>query len=152
MVGRFLVARVGGGLRRLRVAELAMAPRLRPWLGAGAATCVLIAAAYLPPRGGVRPRALVFNAARPLTAARLRAQAVGSELRAATAHLRGQEARDNMGDEVARQQQNANGLVPLILGPDTLARRGRPALAAAPGPRWHHLGPGGTKGAPRVWV
>ncbi len=122
-----------------------MAPRLRPWLGAGAATCVLIAAAYLPPRGGVRPRGLVFNAARPLTAARLRAQAVGSELRAATAHLRVQEARDNMGDEVARQQQNANGLVLLILGPDTLARRVRPALAAALDTVWHHLELGETK-------
>src|SRR5258707_12241719 len=107
MVGRFLVARVGGGLRRLRVAELAMAPRLRPWLGAGAAACVLIAAAYLPPRGGVRPRALVFNAARPLTAARLRAQAVGSGLGAAAAHLPVQEARGNLGEEDERQQHNA---------------------------------------------
>src|SRR5258708_33240615 len=100
MVGRFLVARVGGGLRRLRVAELAMAPRLRPWLGAGAAACVLIAAAYLPPRGGVRPRGLVFNAARPLTAARLRAQAVGSAPRAATPHPRVPEAPGHMGGDV----------------------------------------------------
>src|SRR5258708_22259323 len=145
MVGRFLVARVGGGLRRLRVAELAMAPRLRPWLGAGVATGVLIAAAYLPPRGGVRPRGLVFNAARPLTAARLRAQALLAELRAATAHLRVQEARDNMGNEVARQQQNANGLVLLILGPDTLARRMRPWVAAALDTVWHHLALGETK-------
>src|SRR5258708_6245578 len=145
MVGRFLIARVGGDLRRLRVAELAMAPRLRPWLGAALAACVLIAAAYLPPRGGVRPRGLVFNMQRPLTAARLRAQAVGAALRAATVQLRVQEARDNQGDEVARQQQNTNGLVLLILGPDTMARRMRPAVAAALDTVWHHLGLGETK-------
>ena len=122
-----------------------MAPRLRPWLGAGAAACVLVAAAYLPPRGGVRVRGLVFTAPRALTAARLRAQAVGAALRAATVRLRVQEARDNMGDEVARQQQNTNGLVLLILGPDTMARRMRPAVAAALDTVWHHLELGETK-------
>src|SRR5258708_4507508 len=122
-----------------------MAPGLSPWLGAGVATGVLIAAAYLPPRGGVRPRGLVFNAARPVTAARLRAQTVGAELRAATAHLRVQEARDNMGDEVARQQQTANGLVVLIVGRDAVARRMRPWVAAARDTVWRHLQLGETK-------
>lgn len=115
-----------------------MAPRLRPWIGAALAACVLIAAAYLPPRGGVRPRGIVFNASRPLTAARLRAQAVGAELRAATARLRVREAQEHMG-------QTPNGLVLLILGEDTLARRVRPAVAAALDTVWRHLELGETK-------
>jgi hypothetical protein len=122
-----------------------MAPRLRLWLGAALAACVLIAAGYLPPRGGVRPRGLVFNMPRPLTAARLRAQAVGAELRAATAHLRVTEARAQLGSEIGRRAQDARGVVLLILGPDSLARRVRPTVAAALDTVWHHLGLGETK-------
>jgi hypothetical protein len=122
-----------------------MAPRLRPWIGAALAACVLIAAAYLPPRGGVRPRGIAFNAPRPLTAARLRAQAVGAELRAATAQLRVRQARTDMADDIARQVQSASGVVLLMLGPDTLVRRVRPAVAAALDTVWHHLELGETK-------
>jgi len=122
-----------------------MAPRLRPWIGAALAACVLIAAAYLPPRGGVRPRGIVFNSPRPLTAARLRAQAVGAELRAATARLRVREAQEHMGDGVVPPSQNGNGVVLLVLGPDSLTRRARPTAAAALDTVWHHLGLGETK-------
>jgi len=122
-----------------------MAPRLRPWIGAALAACALIAAAYLPPRGGVRPRGIVFNSPRPLTAARLRAQAVGAELRAATAELHVREAQGRSSDEIAPQGRIANGLLLLVLGPDSLTRRARPTAAAALDTVWQHLGLDETK-------
>ncbi len=122
-----------------------MAPRLRLWLGAALAACVLIAAAYLPPRGGVHVRGVVFAAPRPLTAARLRAHALGAELRAATAHLRVTDARAQLGGDVARSRQDARGAVLFVIGPDSLVRRVRPAVAATLDTVWHRLELGETK-------
>jgi hypothetical protein len=119
-----------------------MAPGLRLWVGAAVAACLLIGAAYLPPRGGVRAglSGVVFTSPRPVTAARLRAQALGAELRTATAHLRVTEARTQMGSEVERRSADARGVVLLIIGPDSLARRARPAVAAALDSVWQRLG------------
>ena len=124
-----------------------MAPGLRLWGGAGLGACALIAAALLPPRGGVHARGfgIVFNEPRPLTAARRRAQALGAEWRAATAQLRVAEARTQLESDARRQRADHSGVVLLIVGPDSLARRVRPGVAAALDTVWRHLGLSETK-------
>lgn len=118
-----------------------MASGLKRWMGAGVVACVLIAAAYLPPRGNVHARfsGIVFTSPRPQTAARLRAQALGAEWRAATAQLRVTEARSS------RPSGDARSVVLLIIGPDSLARRARPVMAAALDSVWQRLGLDDTK-------
>ncbi|TMB88233.1 MAG: hypothetical protein E6J45_11595 [Chloroflexi bacterium] len=118
---------------------------MRLWLAAGLVACALIAAAYLPPRGGVHVRGVVFTTPRPLTAARLRAQALGAAWRAARAQLRVAEARAQLGNAVDRPTKDARGVVLLILGPDSLAHRVRAAVAGTLDTVWHRLGLGETK-------
>jgi len=115
------------------------------WLGAGLAACALIAAAYLPPRGGVHVRGIVFTAPRPLTAARLRAQALGAEWRSASAQVRVAEALAERSAEIGHLRQDATGLVLLILGPDSLVRRARLAVATVLDTVWRRLGLSETK-------
>ncbi|MGH7568457.1 MAG: hypothetical protein ACREL9_05735 [Gemmatimonadales bacterium] len=74
------------------------------WWGAGAAAvCVLIAAAYLPPRGASPPRSRTPRAAPP-TAARLQAQALAEQWREMDLALRLAQFRNRLEPEFERRR------------------------------------------------
>src|SRR2546425_5955732 len=76
-----------GRLRRLRLTELAMARELRWWLAAVLLACGAVAVAYLPPRGAEQQPGLGDAPIRQ-TPARLRAQGLAAQWRAADLALR----------------------------------------------------------------
>jgi hypothetical protein len=124
-----------------------MAPGLSRWLGAGLLACAVIAAAFVPPRGGARARgSRVASMERSRrTPARLRAQALAAQWGAVSAEVRIAEARARLGPGPAPLGADSSSLVLVIIGPDSLARRVRPVVASALDTVWRRLGLRETK-------
>src|SRR3989441_10041182 len=113
-----------GRLRGLRLTELAMARDLRWWLVTVLLACGAVAVAYLPPRGAARGANGRDEPLRP-TAARLRAQALAAQWRAANLALRLPEYRERLQPELLRRRErdepgpallieSSESLVPLV--------------------------------------
>jgi hypothetical protein len=100
-----------------------MAPGLRLWLAAPLAACAAIAFALLPPRGEVGPPGVRFGPRQPrVTAARLRAQGLADQWRAAQGALELAELRE--------RSTPSGSLTVLLTGVDQLPA-GAPALVRA---------------------
>src|SRR3989442_13684571 len=136
-----------GRLRGVRPTELAMARELRWWLAAALLACGAVAMAYLPPRGAAREAGLRDEPFRQ-TPARLRAQALAAQWRAANLAVRLPEDRRRLQPELLRPREPG--------APRPTPHRGAPAsppavapriLGPAPGTAPPHLGPGATKEA-----
>src|SRR5438093_943271 len=146
-VGVPLRPRLGRNLRRLRPAELPMARglRLRLWLAAAPAACVVVALAYLPPRGGVRaPEPLRLQIPQP-TPARLRAQQLADAWRAVEAEVRLRESRYHVASDLNRGDSAEGGPLLLAAGADSVVSVVRPVLRAELDTAWRRLGLGSTK-------
>src|SRR5437762_11117417 len=134
-----------GRLRGLRLTELAMARELRWWLAAVLLACGAVALAYLPPRGAGRKsrwRDQSFGQ-RP---ARLRAQALAVQWRAASMALRLPGYRKRLQPELLRRREHDEpGPALLLEAHDSLPAFARARLAATLDTVSHQLGLGVTK-------
>lgn len=121
-----------------------MAP-VRRWVLAGAAACVAVALAYLPPRGAKPPRGSFFFAQAPRgTPARLRAQMLAEEWRAADAAVKLVGERRRLQDVVRRASGSGKPIVVLSDSasvPPAFASMADSAMQTA----WRLLGLGETK-------
>jgi hypothetical protein len=118
-----------------------MARDLRLWLLAPVTACVVVALAYLPPRGardGAEARSFGPRAPTP-TAARQHAQALAEEWRAAQAAVRLAESRGRL------PPAPASGPALLLAGFDSIPAEARRFITAALESAWHQLGLGETK-------
>ena len=130
-----------------------MARGMRLWIAAAIGACLVIAVAYLPPRGGVREPPSPFRLMLPqLTPARLRAQALADAWRAAAAEVRLQESRARLDIDLARLGSANGGPALLIDGPDSAVSFLGPTLRAELETTWRRLGLGVTKVAVVVVV
>src|SRR3989442_4676609 len=93
-----------GRLRRLRLTELAMARELRWWLAAVLLACGAVGVAYLPPRGAEQQPGLGDAPIRQ-TPARLRAQGLAAQWRAANLALRLPEDRQRLQPGLLRRRE-----------------------------------------------
>ncbi len=120
--------------------------RLRLWLAAAPAACVVIALAYLPPRGGVRaPPELLRMRLPEATPARLRAQELADAWRAVQAEVRLRESRSRFANDLDRVDSTESGPTLLVDGPDSAVSLVRPVLRAELDTAWRRLGLGATK-------
>src|SRR5207247_5312391 len=134
-----------GRLRGVRPTELAMARELRWWLAAALLACGAVAMAYLPPRGAAREAGVRDEPFRQ-TPARLRAQALAAQWRAANLALRLPEYRRRLQPELLRRRERDDpGPALLVEAPTFLGtfRRGRAKAALGSGSRL--VGVGRTK-------
>ena len=119
--------------------------RLRLWLAAAPAACVVVALAYLPPRGGVRaPEPLRLQIPQP-TPARLRAQQLADAWRAVEAEVRLRESRYHVASDLNRGDSAEGGPLLLAAGADSVVSVVRPVLRAELDTAWRRLGLGATK-------
>src|SRR3989442_11513273 len=122
-----------------------MARELRWWLAAALLACGAVAVACLPPRGGAggaRWREEPFRQ----TPARLRAQALAAQWRAANLALRLPEYRRRLQPELLRRRErDAPGPTLLVEAPDSLAAFAHEVLSAALDTVSRQLGLGVTK-------
>src|SRR3989441_815867 len=134
-----------GRLRGVRPTELAMARELRWWLAAALLACGAVAMAYLPPRGGAREAGVRDEPFRQ-TPARLRAQALAAQWRAANLALRLPEYRRRLQPELLRRRErDAPGPTLLVEAPDSLAAFAHEVLSPALDTVARHLRLGVTK-------
>ncbi len=122
-----------------------MARELRWWVGAPLAACGIVVLAYIPPRGVPHePRHRAWD--REPSAARVRAQDLAAQWRAADLALRVAEYRRRLEPELARRRSaDQAGLALLVDGPDSSAKAVQPILRAALDTVWARLGLGVTK-------
>lgn len=124
-----------------------MARDVMRWAAGVLAACVVLAAVYLPPRGGVRePRRTFLQVSRP-TPARLRAQALAEQWRPVDAAVRLAEYRARLEPLLTHE-----GPALLVTGLDSVPASGRATLRAALDTAWRQLGLGATKVAVGVVV
>jgi len=122
-----------------------MARELRWWTGAALAACGIIVLAYVPPRG-VREDQRHRDWDREASAARVRAQKLAAQWRAADLALRLAEYRARLEPELAsRRSTNQPGPALLVDGPDSGARAIQPILQTALDTVWSRLRLGVTK-------
>src|SRR5207302_2850534 len=134
-----------GRLRGLRLTELAMARELRWWLAAVLLACGAVALAYLPPRGAARQSRWRIEPFRQ-TPARLRAQALAFQWRAANVALRLPEYRKRLQPELLRRRERAEpGPALLLEAHDSLPAFARARLEATLDTVSRQLGLGVTK-------
>ena len=108
-----------------------MARELRWWLAAALLACGAVAMAYLPPRGAAREAGVRDEPFRQ-TPARLRAQALAAQWRAANLALRLPEYRRRLQPELLRRRErDAPGPTLLVEAPDSLAAFAHEVLSAA---------------------
>ncbi|OLD04775.1 MAG: hypothetical protein AUI99_02355 [Gemmatimonadetes bacterium 13_1_40CM_3_69_22] len=129
----------------MRPTELAMARELRWWLAAALLACGAVAMAYLPPRGAAREAGVRDEPFRQ-TPARLRAQALAAQWRAANLALRLPEYRRRLQPELLRRRErDAPGPTLLVEAPDSLAAFAHEVLSPALDTVARHLRLGVTK-------
>jgi hypothetical protein len=131
-------------LRHLRVAEQPVAPVTR-WALAGLLGCVVLAVAYLPPRGAKSSGRRLF-VTQPLrdTPARQHAQALAKAWRGAAGSLHLLTARPHLHELVRAASRDGNSLVVVAESGDVATTP--PAIAdSAAHVAWHGLGLGETK-------
>jgi hypothetical protein len=118
---------------------------VRPWLVAGAAGCVALALAYLPPRGAKSSgRSVFFVQAPRATPARQRAQAVADEWRAVDASLQLLTSRRQLQERV--RAASARGTSLIVVGESGSVVFAAPPIAdSAAHLAWRQLGLGETK-------
>jgi hypothetical protein len=144
--------RLDGDLRRVRLAELAMARELRWWLAAALVACGIIGVAYVPPRG-VAPEIGSRNRRPAPTAARAQANALANEWRAADLALRLAQYRRQLEPELVRRRETDQpGPALLIDAPDTLPVGTREVVRSVLDTVWRQLGLGAGKVAVGVVV
>src|SRR3989441_11198632 len=120
-----------GRLRGVRPTELAMARELRWWLAAALLACGAVAMAYLPPRGAAREAGLRDEPFRQ-TPARLRAQALAAQWRAANLAVRLPAHRRRLQPELLRRREREVPAPALNLqGPEALAAFAHEVLSPA---------------------
>jgi len=123
-----------------------VAPGLKLWGAIVLAACGIIAAVYLPPRGGVTAPELRFAPGVPQpTAARLRAQGVAEQWRATQAAIRLLESAHPVVRPFPRRRSDGAGPTVIVDGPDSTASLLRPLLVARVDTVWRQLGLGETK-------
>jgi hypothetical protein len=121
-----------------------MARQLRWWIGATLLACGAIALLYLPPRDAA-PEPRPGHQVRRQTAARLRAQGLAFQWRAADFSVRIAEYREQLEPELARRRATGRpGAALLIPGADTLPEL-RQILQSALDTLWGQMGLGVTK-------
>jgi hypothetical protein len=136
---------VDGVVWVVRPEEFSMAAVTR-WAVATGAACLLIAAVYLPPRGGVHPPGAIITAQLPqASAARLHAQALADEWRAVDGDVRLLDARARLQQAFAARDPSIEGPVLLLHGEPGLSARAKQRLNAALDSLWHALGLHETK-------
>src|SRR3989441_4101356 len=134
-----------GRLRGVRPTELAMARELRWWLAAALLACGAVAMAYLPPRGAAREAGLRDEPFRQ-TPARLRAQALAAQWRAANLAVRLPEYHRRLQPELLRpRERHAPGPTLLVEAPGSLAAFAHGVLSPAMDTGARHFRLGGAK-------
>ena len=122
-----------------------MARQLKWWIGATVISCAAVALLYLPPRGvrpGPRPRVQAFE----LSAARLEAQRLAGQWRAADRSARVAEYRLRLEPQIIQHRAaGRRGPVLHIGGSDPVPLGARQILQAALDTLWRQLGLGVTK-------
>src|SRR5437867_2277803 len=122
-----------------------MARELRWWLAATLVACGVIALGYVPPRG-VTPEPKSRNRRPEATTARLRAQGIADQWRAAELALRLAQYRQQLEPELVRRRDSDQpGAALLIDAPDTIPESARQQVRAALDTVWRQLGLGLTK-------
>ena len=123
-----------------------MARGLRLWGAIAFATCGIVAAVYLPPRGGVTAPQLRFASQMPVpTPARLRAQDVAARWRATHAAIRLLESAHPADRPFSGGRSDGIGPTLIVDGPDSTASFLRPLLVAEMDTVWSQLKLGATK-------
>jgi len=129
-----------------------MARELRWWLAATLVACGVIALGYVPPRG-VTPEPKSRNRRPEATTARLRAQGIADQWRAAELALRLAQYRQQLEPELVRRRDSDQpGAALLIDAPDTIPESARQQVRAALDTVWRQLGLGLSKVAVGVVV
>jgi hypothetical protein len=122
---------------------------VKRWAAAAVLGCVVIAFAYLPPRGGVSTKGLRLFVNQPPqgTAARLRAQALADEWRAADGALRLVQERQRFRQAVgaAPRRGDTAGVTVLFTSAATVSPAVVHIVEAAMDTAWRQLGLGETK-------
>jgi hypothetical protein len=122
-----------------------MARDLRWWLGGALAACSIIAAGYVPPRGAAPDDRSRDRRPQP-TAARLRAQALANQWRAADLALRLAQYRHQVEPELVRRRATDQpGPALLVDAPDTIPQYARALVRSALDTVWRQLGLGVSK-------
>ena len=122
---------------------------VKRWVALAVLGCIVIAFAYLPPRGGVSTKGLrlFVNQSPQGTPARLRAQALADEWRAADGALRLVQERQRFRQAVggAPRRGNTAGVTVLFTSATTVSPAVVHMVEAAMDTAWHQLGLGETK-------
>jgi len=117
-----------------------MARELKWWIAAALVACGVVVVGYVPPRGAAPVAAARHGQPQP-TAARLRAQALAVEWRAADLALRLARYRRQLGPELARRREaDQAGPALIVEAPDSLAGYAREVVRSALDTVWRDLG------------
>jgi hypothetical protein len=122
-----------------------MARDVNRWVAFALAACGVVGIAFLPPRGGVAPSRARLFAIPALTPARLRAQTLAAEWRAADGAVRLLEYRRRLPSVLAQRGDRGWGPTVVLTGADSLPPSATALVSLAMDSAWARLGLGETK-------
>jgi hypothetical protein len=123
-----------------------MARRLRLWIGGTLAACLLVALAYLPPRGGVAVPESRFGPGIPMpTPARLRAQGLAEAWRSTQSAITLLRSEQDLAAERKLRPPQGRSFTVVVDGPDSVVSVLQPFFDAQLDTVWRRLGLGVTK-------
>ena len=122
-----------------------MARELRRWVVATLVACGVIALALLPPRGAAVTRARLVFAIPQSTPARLRAQALAAEWRAADGAARLLDQRARARSVLSSPEARKSSVTVVLTGPQSIPPEATARVASAMDSAWAAVGLGETK-------